>query len=291
MSLREIFETHTKENLYSEKELLLKQIDEQKQVVEKLASENNNLSDLVNKQSLLISQLSSTNGKITIRDLLKTISFNKQIFIKPSGNRIYFDGWTDDVPESLMDAIIIEIVPQIYKEDDFLAARKYYWGLGVWVNNIGEWDIMVDARRKLCWKAESKSAPKHIDFTSSLDREISIDDSNEIMPSGDNITEFPVDSSDIAAASEFDDLTQGTLDNFQPISFDGTKDSKGDSNIVCDSIDEQKPCYVLNIATKMIHLPSCFYAKNLDESHKEVSDQTLSSLRKKGYSPCGNCKP
>lgn len=96
---------------------------------------------------------------MTVRELLEVISNNKDIFIKPCGKRIYFDGSTSDVPETLMDAKIIEIAPQIYKNDPDMN-RKFYWGLGVWVESIKEFDVMYD-----CIEDFTEFTAKEIDGT------------------------------------------------------------------------------------------------------------------------------
>lgn len=96
---------------------------------------------------------------MTVRELLEVISFDKEIFIKPNGNRMYFDGSTSDVPESLMEAKIIEIVPQIYKADPD-KNHKFYWGLGIWVESIKEFDVMCD-----CIEDFKEFTAKEIDGT------------------------------------------------------------------------------------------------------------------------------
>lgn len=84
---------------------------------------------------------------MTVKDLLDVISFDKEIFIKPSGRRTYYEGTTKGVPKSLYEAKIIEINPQIYKSD-FDANNRFYAAWGVWVENIFEFDALYDGFEK-----------------------------------------------------------------------------------------------------------------------------------------------
>ena len=70
-----------------------------------------------------------------VRDLLDLMVGEKRIFIKPSGRRVYYEGYASDAPESLMDAIVREINPKTVSDEI---------GLGIWIDNIEEWDWMVD---------------------------------------------------------------------------------------------------------------------------------------------------
>ena len=72
---------------------------------------------------------------MVVRDLLDLMVGDRKIFIKPSGRRTYYEGYANDAPESLMDAIVIELCPKIINDDPML---------GIWIDNIEEWDWMVD---------------------------------------------------------------------------------------------------------------------------------------------------
>jgi methylphosphotriester-DNA--protein-cysteine methyltransferase len=46
--------------------------------------------------------------------------------------------------------------------------------------------------------------------------------------------------------------------------------------------------YVVNMSSKIYHLPSCVYTKNIkDENREETKD--LDALKDKGYVPCLKC--
>lgn len=83
---------------------------------------------------------------MTVKELLDVMSDQKEIFIKPNGRRMYFDGIAEDVPEELYDAVVTEIAPQVHRDDGYNAIRKYYGGMGVWVNPIPVWDAIADSK-------------------------------------------------------------------------------------------------------------------------------------------------
>lgn len=90
-----------------------------------------------------------------VRELVKVIGGNKELFIKPDGHRCYFEGLIDDIPESLMGATIRELAPQINYYEDKTNPKRYYWSLGLWVTPIREWDALVDANPEIIkWEGE-----------------------------------------------------------------------------------------------------------------------------------------
>ena len=72
---------------------------------------------------------------MTVRELLDLMVEEKKIFIKPSGRRSYYEGYASDAPESLMDVMVREINPKIESDEPVL---------GIWIDNIEEWDWMAD---------------------------------------------------------------------------------------------------------------------------------------------------
>lgn len=84
---------------------------------------------------------------MTVKELLDVIPFDNEMFIKPSGKRKYYEGTVKDVPKALYEATVVEIVPQIYKNDPD-ENRRFYYGWGVWVNNIPEFDALYDGMER-----------------------------------------------------------------------------------------------------------------------------------------------
>ena len=53
----------------------------------------------------------------------------------------------------------------------------------------------------------------------------------------------------------------------------------------------EKKMYVLNENTKKFHTPECSGVKDIKEGNKKTFTGSREELIKKGYSPCGRCKP
>ena len=51
------------------------------------------------------------------------------------------------------------------------------------------------------------------------------------------------------------------------------------------------PYYVLNTSSKKFHDPDCGSASTISDANKDYYTGTAEELVKKGYEPCGNCKP
>lgn len=49
--------------------------------------------------------------------------------------------------------------------------------------------------------------------------------------------------------------------------------------------------WVLNTSSKKIHYPSCRYAESISDKNRDYSNESVSTLKAEGYSPCGECKP
>lgn len=90
---------------------------------------------------------------MTVADLIEVIEFDdREIFIKPQGRRMYFDGTVAQVPECLKYCTVQSVTPQIYANYTATDAFKFIpdsnhlfrSGWGVWINNIPELDELVD---------------------------------------------------------------------------------------------------------------------------------------------------
>ena len=73
---------------------------------------------------------------MTVREILTLIAPSKRIFIKPSGNKIYFEGKASTAPESLMETKVLEIGARMRDDDDL--------ALGIWVEHEETWDLMIE---------------------------------------------------------------------------------------------------------------------------------------------------
>lgn len=49
--------------------------------------------------------------------------------------------------------------------------------------------------------------------------------------------------------------------------------------------------YVINTNNNKFHLPDCSSVKSIKEENKQTVNDSLASLKSKGYTPCGNCLP
>lgn len=49
--------------------------------------------------------------------------------------------------------------------------------------------------------------------------------------------------------------------------------------------------YVINISSKVFHLPACPSTQAMKDSNKRFTQDTRDELIAQGYKPCGNCKP
>ena len=49
--------------------------------------------------------------------------------------------------------------------------------------------------------------------------------------------------------------------------------------------------YILNISSKVFHLPACPSTKKMKDSNRRSSSESRESLVAAGYKPCGNCHP
>ena len=51
------------------------------------------------------------------------------------------------------------------------------------------------------------------------------------------------------------------------------------------------PDYILNTASKKIHLPGCGSVAKIKDENKEGYSGSISNLEDQGYTRCGSCKP
>lgn len=80
-----------------------------------------------------------------IRDLLEVIVDEKDIFIKPAGKVLYYEGTAANVPCVLLDATIREISPRGHYNEDRTEPRRITTSIGIWVDNIPELDVLYYA--------------------------------------------------------------------------------------------------------------------------------------------------
>ena len=82
---------------------------------------------------------------MTIRELLEVFAPEREIYIKPNGRRVYFDGITEDVPECLMELSVQEILPRIFPTESDRSNYRFYWALAVYVDAVPLLNAIVDA--------------------------------------------------------------------------------------------------------------------------------------------------
>lgn len=80
-------------------------------------------------------------GRITLRELASLIPGSREIYIKPGGQRTYYEGLVKNVPESLKRAKVNEIQPKLNDEGEPI--------FGIWVDPIEIWDAIIDAFPRL----------------------------------------------------------------------------------------------------------------------------------------------
>lgn len=73
---------------------------------------------------------------ITVEQVIKVLPPEKRIFIKPYGNRIYFEGRSNELPSCLLKLKVNELVPEICKNEDPYAIKHYYTEIGMWVEEV-----------------------------------------------------------------------------------------------------------------------------------------------------------
>ncbi len=78
----------------------------------------------------------ATNLDITVEQVIQVLAPKKKIFIKPSGNRTYFSGNSNEIPSCLLKLKVNELAPQIHKNEDSYAVKQYYTVIGLWVETV-----------------------------------------------------------------------------------------------------------------------------------------------------------
>ncbi len=84
-------------------------------------------------------------------------------------------------------------------------------------------------------------------------------------------------------------VTEGALSSLD----DSSATDEGIGNEQGTQADNGKFEYewVLNTSSKKIHYPSCRYAESISDKNRDYSNESISTLKAEGYSPCGECKP
>lgn len=80
-----------------------------------------------------------------VRDLMEVVVNEKDIFIKPSGRPVYYEGTIGNTPCVLLDATIREISPRGYYNEDIAETQRITTSIGIWVDNIEELDALYYA--------------------------------------------------------------------------------------------------------------------------------------------------
>jgi DNA-entry nuclease len=68
-------------------------------------------------------------------------------------------------------------------------------------------------------------------------------------------------------------------------------DNKNKETTVDEKDDAKEHKYILNTNTKKFHLPSCSSVREMSPRNKKAYTGKRKYLIRKGYSPCGRCKP
>lgn len=93
----------------------------------------------------------------------------------------------------------------------------------------------------------------------------------------------------IVAVSDGKKITWNMSPDTSWISGEPTGTKSDYENAASGKTKKQKSEYVLNINTKKIHLPSCDSVEKMAEKNKKETKESLSELKKQGYTPCKKC--
>ncbi|GHV20652.1 hypothetical protein FACS18949_02250 [Clostridia bacterium] len=80
---------------------------------------------------------------MTIRELGKVVTPNRDVAITTLGHSKYFSGRMNDVQEDLLDREVREITTNVFY-DEKRKISHYYSVLTVFIDNIEEWDLIAD---------------------------------------------------------------------------------------------------------------------------------------------------
>ena len=86
---------------------------------------------------------------MTVRELLELIPHNPEIYIRPSGRKMYYDGHVEDIPETLKDAVVEELCTSIFRNDEG-QNKRFYTGFGFIVARVPEYEFFTDIDNKFC---------------------------------------------------------------------------------------------------------------------------------------------
>lgn len=74
--------------------------------------------------------------QIILCDLLEILAPTTELFIKPAGKKIYFEGTAKEVPHALYNAVVNEVCPRCYYNEDKHSAHRYIAEVGIFVNSL-----------------------------------------------------------------------------------------------------------------------------------------------------------
>ncbi len=97
----------------------------------------------------------------TIRQIYDLVSPTHNVFIKPNGRKVYFEGVFEDIPEFLLDVPVTEMSSKVYANDSYeIKVCNFYSCFGFWVEGSFELEQQVE-------KLQAKNSEKYnIDFDS-----------------------------------------------------------------------------------------------------------------------------
>lgn len=98
---------------------------------------------------------------------------------------------------------------------------------------------------------------------------------------------FNMSPSDSWKAGEPGSASQATEETERKASVSGQKTNQ--KTTTNSQKTNRKTTYYINTNTGKFHKPDCRYAPDKQSAHCEISTQTKSALKKKGYEPCGHC--
>ena len=78
----------------------------------------------------------------------------------------------------------------------------------------------------------------------------------------------------------------------QEVIKDNTESTESaDRNLMTEEERETEGSYVLNTNTNKFHRPSCDSVNDMKDKNKEVTKESRDEIIRKGYEPCGRCRP
>lgn len=93
----------------------------------------------------------------------------------------------------------------------------------------------------------------------------------------------------IVAISDGEKITWNMSPDTSWVSGEPTGTKSDYESTASERVKKQKNEYILNTSTRKIHLPSCDSVEEMEEKNKKKTKESLSELKKQGYTPCKKC--